>query len=181
MHKLNLFLVSLITLSLTFGSSIWGARADDEVPKNCSEYLVVEISPKAAEFEILMNEFFLNSVPSSEQVKTASKLLRAYEAEVNAAYKKGLKLKALTIIEQNKSLVACDFYKEQYLDYGRALYQAQILGSATSKRSYAVVDSLKVMNDDLRDFSDVFLGTFPGMFQKFNNALPCYTKQCVGS
>lgn len=167
---------------LTFHSALFSKAAEEapEAQLSCPEYLVTQATPLTLQFEDLLNAFFLNSVASSDQVDTAMEMLRAYKTSIEEEYQKGLKFNGgVSISSKSDEFLSCTFYRDQYLNYAGALVQAQSLGSANSKRTYKIVDALKVTNEELRTFSDVFYETFPGSFQKMDNALPCYTSSCL--
>jgi hypothetical protein len=74
----------------------------------------------------------------------------------------------------------CDYVRDYYITVADSMLRTFYIASSSSKTTYQVVDGLKAMNADLNDMSQSFHATFPSMFNKFNNAFPCYINSCVG-
>jgi hypothetical protein len=73
----------------------------------------------------------------------------------------------------------CANIKNQYVAIADMMLGTYYTASTSSKVTFQVVDGLKAFNSDLADMSTSFHATFPSMFNKFNNAFPCYINTCI--
>lgn len=74
----------------------------------------------------------------------------------------------------------CASIRDQYLLLAESMLRNYMISSTASKTTFTVVDGLKEMNASLQGLSQTYHATFPGMFNKFSNAFPCYVNSCVG-
>lgn len=80
----------------------------------------------------------------------------------------------------NEEYDYCYSILQQYLLVADSMLRTYYISSTGSKVTFKVVDGLKSMNESLQGMSQSYHATFPGMFNKFSNALPCYVNSCVG-
>ncbi len=156
---------------------------DEETPLNyaCAQTMIDDGSALLDNYELFLNEYFLVDTPGSNQLEGAMDYYRYVEDGLNSIYSGALVIEgdSKTLEFASAEVTYCASIRDQYLRYAQVLLQKQLLSSANSKRTFEMVDGLKVMNDDLGDFSEQFLETFPGAFNQMNNALPCYARQCI--
>jgi hypothetical protein len=180
-----------LLLSLTLCAFVIVFAADTDEPEDssavsaeedyaCAKNMVDTGFETISSYEEVLDEFFKVDVPSSEQLESAMTLYRATRDSINGIYLKSLQIsgvKSLTIAADEAAV--CTEKRDQYLKYIKVLLQRFLLGSASSKSTFQIVDGLKVMNEDLSDFSEVFYSTFPKVFNQMNNQMPCYARQCL--
>lgn len=128
----------------------------------------------------IMSEFFQQDVPSSEQIEYAATFYRATENKLNRIYNQGLFIEGRKSFDQsNAEVAACSNVRDQLVEYAQQILEAQALLSNSSKNTFEVVDGLKVLNEGLEDLRLDFSAVFPVVFNKMDNALPCYARQCI--
>lgn len=74
----------------------------------------------------------------------------------------------------------CSYIRDYYTTVADSMLHTFYIASTSSKTTFQVVDGLKAMNSEMMGLSDRFHASFPSMFNKFDNAFPCYVKSCVG-
>jgi len=74
----------------------------------------------------------------------------------------------------------CEGIRDQYYLMAESMLRTYFTSSTGSKTTFKVVDGLKAMNESLQGMSQSYHATFPGMYNKFSNAFPCYVNSCVG-
>jgi hypothetical protein len=127
-----------------------------------------------------LNNLFLAETPSSELIEVGKAYQKQTEDALKILFDKGLDVDEAKRIDLANSEVAnCAFYFDRLTAYTEVLLEIHARESANSKRSFLMVDALKNVNEDLRDFSKDFHNTFPKTFNKLNKGLPCYAKQCL--
>ena len=142
--------------------------------------LIPAIETKTAEYEAALNEYFLFNEESSEQVLTAMELYRAYENSLQETFEAQVLTQGVqNFWEVEEEFIQCEEDLDNALEYAQTLLRAQVLQSANSKRSFEIVDSTKSINENMAELAIDFQLTFPRTFEKMNNALPCYARQCV--
>lgn len=149
----------------------------------CGKAMLDQGEPLITNYEDFLNEFFLVDTPSSTQFEDALNQYRFTVMALQATYQANLNLSTTTepktLEVANAELAYCGYVRDTYLDYIKMLFQRQIMGSTASKVTFKVVDGLKAMNKDLDTLSETFSATFPTLFNKMNNDLPCYVRSCV--
>jgi len=155
-----------------------GETSDDDYA--CAQHMLDNAPDLIDNYETFLNELFQVDQPSSEQVESAMTFYRYVETTLNNMFEVANSFDVVKSIDSASSEVAyCTYIRDQYIDYARLLLNQQVLGSGSSKRTFQVVDGLKAINEGLEEFVLDFVGTFPTMFNKMNNALPCYASQCI--
>lgn len=179
--RLFLLASSLLVVFLGLFSSLAAeTETTSEEDYLCAQAMVEQGGEIVEAYEEFLNEYFLIDNPSSNQVEEAMDFYRYVEDSLMNLYASSLNAgrgKALDFV--SSEVTYCSTIRDQYIDYARVLLQKQALSSANTKTVFEVVDGLKVMNEDLEEFSEVFMETFPGIFNQMNNALPCYARQCI--
>lgn len=146
----------------------------------CGQAVTEQASVLIDSYQTFLDDYFKVDTPSSSQVDHAMRYYRYMESSIEAIYENNLDLYANTTLQDSTQASSdCAGRRDFYLDVARALLQKQVIASANSKRTFEVIDGLKIMNADLEEFSDEFNAVFPAYFNKFNNALPCYARQCI--
>lgn len=184
----NLFLTCLVLLFVVQGLAY--AFAADGDAENASESsvedyacltaFVEQASPFLEEYEQFLDEYFQIDTPTSGQVEDAMDFYRYVEDQLETIYEENVNFEGRKSLEDtNVELLYCSQIRDQYIRFAQVLLQEHASGSSASKRSFEVVDGLKILNEDLEEFSETFFGTFPGAFNQMNNALPCYARQCI--
>lgn len=153
---------------------------DSETDYACVVAMIPILETETAKYETALNDYFLFNEESSSQVLTAIEIYRAYENTIETAFE----AQALTNGVQNfweveEEFIQCEEDVDNTLEYAQMLLRAQVLQSANSKRGFEIVDSFKAINENMGELSVDFHLTFPRTFEKMNNALPCYARQCV--
>ena len=74
----------------------------------------------------------------------------------------------------------CSYVRDYYITVADSMLRTFYIASTSSKTTFQVIDGLKSMNSELMGLSDRFHASFPTMFNKFDNAFPCYVNSCVG-
>lgn len=156
-------------------------EATSEEDYLCAQTMVDQGYEVVSSYEEFLNEYFLIDNPSSNQVEEAMDYYRYVEDTLMNLYNSsmGVQLSGKALDSASSETTYCSTIRDQYIDYARMLLQKQALSSANTKTVFEVVDGLKVMNEDLEEFSEVFMETFPGIFNQMNSALPCYARQCI--
>lgn len=181
------FISLVVGLALLIGTGSWLVTAadpadDEETVYICTARMRTEGQEAVDDFNELLNEFFLSDVDTSDQIEKSYEIYRTLEEALNAIYiedsvpREG---STRSIEDTSADSVACAQARDQYLRYARALLQAQIKGSSNSKRTFRMRDGLDILNNNLDEFSNSYFEVFPGKFKQFDNALPCYAKQCI--
>jgi hypothetical protein len=149
----------------------------------CGQAMLDQGATLVVNYEDFLNEFFQVDTPSSDQFEDALSQYRFTVMAIQATYQGNLNLSTATepktLEVANAELAYCGYVRDAYLDYIKMLFQRQIMGSTASKVTFKVVDGLKAMNKDLDTLSETFSATFPTLFSKMNNDLPCYVRSCV--
>lgn len=183
-----------LLLVLLCCSGLMMAYADDSVSGvatptegtsdyQCSQNFMEEGQGIITNYENFLNEYFQVDTPSSGQFEDALTEYRytklaleaSYTANVNAALGDAQK----TLETANNEVQYCQYVRDSYLAYIKPLFQRQMMGSTVSKVTFKIVDGLKAMNKDMDSFAGTFAETFPTLFSKMNNALPCYARNCT--
>jgi len=172
-------------LFYAFAEDTEGSGATEDYA--CVQYISEQSFPVLQNYEDFLNEYFQIDKPTSSQTEKAMDYYRYVEDTLNAIYNDSLKAARglfskednTTLDQSNAEVTYCSSIRDQYLRAAQVLLERQVLSSASSKRTFKMVDGLKIMNEDLGDFSQEFLETFPGIFNQMNNALPCYARQCI--
>ena len=146
----------------------------------CAQYLL-ENGPGIVEgYAAFLDEYMQLNVPGSEQVENALLYYRAVEFGLNNLYDEGLEMETKNNVTATADEIAyCSYLRDSYVNVAYELLDVQVRQSAASKTTFLIVDGLKAMNEDLREFSMDFNLTFPGSFNQMDNALPCYARQCI--
>ncbi len=177
-----------VAVVIWFGSNAIltsAAEGDEEVPAQeqdflCAQNLIDKGSIIVEGYENFLNFYFQAPEPSSEQVEKAVAYFQQARRALDVLFEEGLDLEGIKSFDlANKEVQSCTLYRDQYVSYIEQLLEIHVFASTNSKVTFTVIDGLKIMNEDLVEFSDDFHGTFPKLFSKFNNALPCYAKQCI--
>lgn len=150
----------------------------------CAQAMLDQGAPVVVNYEEFLNEYFQIDTPTSQQFEDAVSMYRQYEAALNAIYEESLNIDTAaedkkTLSQVQDELHYCSYARDAYLNYIKTLFQKQMLGSSSYKVTFQVVDGLKAMNKDLDALSEVFGETFPSLFTKMNNDLPCYARSCA--
>lgn len=177
----------MVAMVVWFGSNaiLTSAAEGDEAPLEEQDYLCAQnLIDKGAivveGYENFLNDYFQIPEPSSKQVDGAVAYFQQARRALDILFEEGLDLDGIKSFDlANKEVQSCTLYRDQYVNYIEQLLQVHVLSSTSSKVTFTVIDGLKIMNEDLEEFSTDFHGTFPKLFNKFNNALPCYAKQCI--
>lgn len=152
----------------------------DGSDQQCASNVMVDAQVVVSAYQTFLDDYFKEVTPTSEQVEGAMKYYRFIEYSINKIYKRNLQKDVnLSLNNSLQASTYCAYIRDVYLDIAKAMMEKQVISSANSKRTFLVVDGLKAMNADMDTFSDQFNEVFPGYFNKFNNALPCYAHQCI--
>ena len=188
----NKFFLLCAALVLVFNGFFYSFAAEtdtvaEDVPvivdgadQQCATHVKEESQQVVDSYQTFLDDYFKAITPTSEQVDGAMKYYRFMEFSINEIYKKYLQQdQNLSLTSSLQASTRCAYMRDLYLDVAKALMEKQVISSANSKRTFLVVDGLKAMNADMDTFSDQFNAVFPGYFNQFNNALPCYAHQCI--
>ena len=146
----------------------------------CAQNVAAAASSALDDYILFLDEYFKIDKPSSEQIEDGITRYRYFVKAVNDSFDYEAVPVADKAISRNvDSYSYCIYVERQYLEFGKKLLTVFSLSSANSKRTYKMVDALKAINEQMSDFSRVFSSVFPQMFQKMDNALPCYAKSCI--
>lgn len=146
----------------------------------CAQNVATAASSALDDYILFLDEYFKIDKPSSEQIEDGITRYRLFVKEVNDSFNwEAVPVSNRTIARNVDSYTYCDYVTKQYLEFGKKLLTVFSLSSANSKRTYKMVDAMKAINEKMSDFSLEFSGVFPQMFQKMDNALPCYAKSCI--
>ncbi len=152
----------------------------DGVDYACGYETMVDSQVIVDTYQDFLDQYFKIDKPSSTQIKAAEKYFRFVQSSLQKAYERNLNITANERLEEStQAATYCAYIRDQYMDVAEVLLQKQVILSANSKRTFAVIDGLKATNQDLEDFADEFNTVFPAFFNQFNNALPCYARQCI--
>lgn len=152
----------------------------DGADQQCASKVNEESQVVLTAYKTFLDDYFKEVKPSSKQVDGAMKYYRFIEYSINKIYKSHLRKDVnLSLNNSLQASTYCAYARDNNLNIARAMMEKQVISSANSKRTFLVVDGLKAMNEDMDTFSEQFNAVFPGYFNKFNNALPCYAKLCI--
>ncbi|MBT4385187.1 hypothetical protein HOD30_05590 [Candidatus Peregrinibacteria bacterium] len=178
MREISITLVIALVLFAFSGYVPTYAEEDDEYL--CAKNMINEGEEILAIYAEDLNDLFLAETPSSDLIGVGKAYQKQTEEALKVLFDKGLDLDNTKTIDLANSEVAnCAYYFDRLSEYTEVLLEIHARESANSKRSFIVVDAMKALNEDLRDFSEDFYNTFPKTFTKMNNNLPCYAKQCL--
>ncbi len=154
-------------------------ETSDDLSSACAKSVIAESRPALTDYLTFLEEYYKIDTPSSEQIENGMTRYRFYVAAVRDSFEKASAPQGgKTFEEVGDSYAYCKNIRDQYLNFGKKLLTVFAIQSANSKRTYKVVDALKAINEKMSDFSLEFSQTFPQMFQKMDDALPCYAKAC---
>ena len=150
----------------------------------CGQAMLEQGGSLIAEYETFLNEFFQVDTPSSGQFEDALNEYRFIELSIQGIYSANLNIvtassSGRSLADANAELTYCRYVRDSYLNYIQTLFQRQMLGSTATKVTFQVVDGLKAMNSNLDALAQTFGETFPTLFNKMNNDLPCYARSCT--
>lgn len=146
----------------------------------CASTVASTASVELDNYINFLDQYFKIDSPSSEQVETGMARYRYFVDAVETAFETAsAPLETETFETNQKSYTYCREIETQYLNFGRKLLSVFSLQAGNSKRTYALVDTLKAINEQMSGLSDNFSHSFPQLFQKMDDALPCYAKKCL--
>lgn len=170
-------------LALAYAADSTDTTADNSPDYLCGKAMLEQGEPLVTHYEDFLNEYFQVDTPSSSQFEDALSEYRFTEMSINAVYEANLNIDSAddvkTLETANTELQYCQYVRDSYLNYIKTLFQRQLMGSTAYKVTFKVVDGLKAMNKDLDSLSETFGETFPTLFSKMNNDLPCYARSCA--
>lgn len=187
----NRIFILCCALVLTFNGLFYAVAeesTDAEIPSTerdgvdfaCGQKTMEESFVIIEAYQNFLDQYFKIDKPSSQQIDAAEKYYRFVEDSLQKTYERNLSLANNERLEEStQAATYCAFIRDQYIDVAEVLLQKQVILSSNSKRTFAVIDGLKATNQNLEDFADEFNTVFPGFFNQFNNALPCYARQCI--
>lgn len=188
MKKILTFLI-LIIMGLTAiimvtsaeeSSSISDTSTFSPTDVTCASTVAGTASEELDNYINFLDQYFKIDSPSSEQVETGMARYRYFVDAVESAFETAsAPLESETFETNQKSYAYCRKIETQYLNFGRKLLLVFSLQAGNSKRTYALVDTLKAINEQMSGLSDNFSNIFPQLFQKMDDALPCYAKKCL--
>lgn len=174
--------LSLLVLPLFFGGLAGAADSTDSTDTSfeCTTTLMNQGSSLLESYSTFLNEYFQADKASSDQLQDAMMFYRYVEDSLYSLYADNATPKdGQSLSDVNSELTFCRYVRDQYLAYAKVLLTRQMQGSSVSKTTFKIVDGLKAMNEDLRNFSGTFQRTFPMVFNKMDNGLTCYPRDCV--
>lgn len=175
-------LASLGVLSLLIVGSV---HAEDTASDEFMDFACAIDVADTAEVELeqymsFLTQLFDYAEDSSLLVDEAMAYYRTYKSSIEDKYDEvALDLSASSFEGVYSEFEYCKSVRDSYLQMGEVLLQAHAVQSANSKRSYAIVDGMKVINENMATLSENFNRVFPASFQTMENALPCYVRECV--
>jgi len=188
----NKFFLLCVALVLVFNGFFYSFAAEtdtaaestpilvDGADQQCGAHVAEEASAVVDSYQAFLDEYFKEVTPSSEQVEGSMRYYRFMEYSIKEIYAKYLQQdENLSLEDSLNANTYCASVRDMYLDAAQALMEKQVISSANSKLTFLIIDGLKAMNEDVDTFSEQFNAVFPGYFNQFNNALPCYAHQCI--
>ncbi len=146
----------------------------------CAKNVATSASSALDDYLSFLDQYFKIDKPTSEQIEDGITRYRYYINEVKDGFDLASTPVAHKAISGNvESYAYCSYVEKQYLEFGKKMLTVFAINSAASKPTYKVVDGLKAINEKMSDFSQEFNTVFPQLFQKMDNALPCYAKSCT--
>lgn len=176
------FLISVATIvPLALGVMVPYVWSDDTAEDFvCAQRMSTEGQAALTEYQTLLNEFYLADQPTSAQVSEAVDYYRAFQDELARIYEEGSAVDSPKSIDlANNEIAACLSVQSTLLQTAQVYLRGYTLSSSNTKRNFRIHDAFDVFNQDMDDFLSDFQATFPGQFQRFNNALPCYARECL--
>lgn len=160
------------------------APSSSEPEYLCSHAMIEQGTEVVSHYETFLNEYFQVDTPTSGLFESALNEYRFTEMAIQAIYQANLNIEnpdggEKTLSVASTEISSCEYYRDVYLNYIKTLFQRQYLGSVSYKVTFKVVDGLKAMNVNLDSLSELFGETFPVLFNKFNNGLACYSRNCA--
>lgn len=189
--KRSLLVLVLAGLLLLSQSNILLSNAsEDEVDEEfvatdniCEQVMIEQGEIFITAYQDFLTGYFKQDEPSSDLLEEALEYYRFVEAALigifNTQFDTGREGYQDDFESTFDEVSNCARVRDEYISFAGLLLQAQMLQSGTSKRTYKIIDGLKALNENLSDFSVDFNATFPRMFTKMDNALPCYAKECI--
>jgi hypothetical protein len=161
------------------------AEEGDEVDEKevifaCSSVMHTEAPEVIGRYTEFLESYFLLDIDSSQQVANAMLYFTYVQEEIEAIYDENINLNGGELISATiDANNDCRRWQEWYSQEAELLLNTYIRRATASKQSFAIVDGLKIINENMEELSLEFQMTFPLFFKKMNNALPCYAHQCI--
>jgi hypothetical protein len=182
-----LFIVMGFVLGL-LGSLSLSFAVESEAPVSenpltdyyCSQTVQAVGAVLLVDYQTFLSTFFATDTPSSGQLEDGLRFYRYVEDSLWEAYAKGSAVQersALSVATQSEE--DCARVRDQYLQASRFLLERHLLGSAASKPTFKMVDGLKIMNQDLENFTTAFREVFPDLVSSMSSQFQCYLRDCV--
>lgn len=179
--KHSAFIPVLISVCMALGFAVpYGFSDDGTQDFVCAERMSTEGQEALAQYQALLQAYYLADHPTSDQVSEAVDYYRAFQAELARIYAEGSAIDAPKSIQlTNDEIFACLSVQSTLLQTAQVYLRGYTLSASNTKRNTRIHDTFEVLNTDMENFMSNFQNTFPGQFQRFNNALPCYARQCL--
>jgi hypothetical protein len=183
----NKFFLLCTALVLTFSGLFYASAAEEEsativdgVDYACGQKVMEEAFVVIEAYQTFLDEYFQADRPSSEQAADAMSYYRYMRDSINAIYEAASDVRTNNTLESAATATTyCSSVRDQYIELAQTMLQKQVVMSSNSKRTFKVIDGLKAINESMDVFADSFNATFPVLFNKMSNALPCYARQCL--
>lgn len=179
MKKVLIF-VLIISLGLYLGNHVSNSNAeevsDDEV---CAVTIARDGSAEYENYKQFLDQYFKIDTPSSEQIETAMKRYRFFNETIEKIFETASKVKNRDISAAYQDFTKCVKIRDEILERGKMILQAYASNSSASKRTFKLIDAMKALNENMQSVSADFSLTFPNLFEKMADSLPCFAKQCI--
>ncbi len=171
----------LMLLPLLLGFWAPSAWTDDSAQDfACAEKMSTEGQAALTEYQTLLKEYYLADQPTSGQVSEAVDYYRSFQVELDRIFQEGQRLDEVKTFDLvNDEIAACFSVQSNLLEVAQVYLQGYTASSANTKRTFRIHDAFDVFNGQMEEFVGDFQAVFPGQFQHFDNALPCYAQQCL--
>jgi hypothetical protein len=179
-------LIPVFALSLGLSLTGFAVESAEEAAKKaeqdyeCGLDVAAEGTMLVDQYQTFLFNLLQSTRPTSDNVENAIKYYRYIEDSLNTEIGK------IRGVAQSKTLGIgaqeyhyCQSTRDQYLILADAMLTEYVTQTASNKRTFVMVDALKELNANMEDYSNLFHSTFPVMFQKMDNALPCFARSCV--
>jgi hypothetical protein len=147
----------------------------------CGQIMKAEGDELIAQYTIFLDAQTKDASDNSDRLDQVMSFYRYVLGTLDDVFEESVQedLAGETVASSSDEYEYCRYVKDQYVLIADTMLRTYYISSTGSKLAFTVVDGLKAMNTDLQDMSPSFHATFPGMFNKFSNAFPCYIKSCV--
>ena len=152
---------------------------DPSTTYDCLEILLPYLTDADAEFAELLGSSVTSEEPSSEIVDLMIEKYKEYLANIETTFDEATApQESQQISEVTERLGTCQSKVEEHIEANEQIMQAEITSSCYAKKTTALLDEYKWINERLRDMQET-VGYIGGYLTTVDGQLSGFTKTCV--